>query len=277
MSEHSLHLPIGSTAEAAVNYIMDNFSDYLDGFSAGLDSLASLVEQIFLQAPWWLILIVVTGFAFYKKGIKSAVGTLLMVLILFSIDLWDESMKTLALVLTSSAISLFIGIPLGILAAKTWWMERVIRPVLDLMQTMPAFVYLIPAAMFFGLGKVPGIIATTVFAMPPAVRLTMLGIQQVPKELSEAGQAFGADFFQQLFKIDLPTAKPSIMAGVNQNIMLGLSMVVIASMIGAGGLGDQILKGIQRLDISLGVEAGFGVVILAVLLDRITQSLVKSS
>jgi glycine betaine/proline transport system permease protein len=152
---------------------------------------------------------------------------------------------------------------------------RLLRPVLDLMQTMPAFVYLIPAAMFFGLGRVPGIVATIIFAMPPAVRLTSLGIRQVPKERVEAGLAFGCTRLQLLLKVQLPSARPSIMAGVNQTIMLALSMVVIASMIGAGGLGDTVLRGIQRLDVGLGFEGGLGVVILAIILDRITQSFGK--
>ena len=168
-----------------------------------------------------------------------------------------------------------LGIPLGIWAARSDPVERIVRPVLDLMQTMPAFVYLIPAAMFFGLGRVPGVVATIIFAMPPAVRLTNLGIRQVPEELIETGLAFGCTSGQLLLKVQLPTARPSIMAGVNQTIMLALSMVVIASMIGAGGLGDTVLRGIQRLDVGLGFEGGLGVVILAIILDRITQSFGK--
>ncbi|MGD8615611.1 MAG: ABC transporter permease subunit, partial [Gammaproteobacteria bacterium] len=161
------------------------------------------------------------------------------------------------------------------MAARSDWVERLVRPVLDLMQTMPAFVYLIPAAMFFGLGRVPGVVATIVFSMPPAVRLTNLGIRQVPRELVEAGLAFGCTPRQLLLRVQLPLARPSIMAGVNQTIMLALSMVVIASMIGAGGLGDTVLRGIQRLDVGLGFEGGLGVVILAIVLDRITQSFGK--
>jgi glycine betaine/proline transport system permease protein len=189
--------------------------------------------------------------------------------------LWSETVATLALVIAATLVSLVIGIPLGIWAARNDLVERIVRPVLDLMQTMPAFVYLIPAAMFFGLGRVPGVVATIIFAMPPAVRLTNLGIRQVPKELVETGLAFGCTSGQLLLKVQLPTARPSIMAGVNQTIMLALSMVVIASMIGAGGLGDTVLRGIQRLDVGLGFEGGLGVVILAIILDRITQSFGK--
>jgi glycine betaine/proline transport system permease protein len=176
------------------------------------------------------------------------------------------------LVLAASTVALAVGLPIGISMARSDLVESLIRPVLDFMQTMPPFVYLIPAAIFFGLGTVPGAIATVVFAMPPAVRLTNLGIRQVNKEQIEAGLAFGCTRRQLLTKVQLPLAMPSIMAGVNQTIMLALSMVVIASMIGAGGLGNTVLTGIQRLNVGLGFEGGLGVVILAILLDRITQS-----
>jgi glycine betaine/proline transport system permease protein len=194
-----------------------------------------------------------------------------MVLI-FGMGIWQETISTLALVIGSSLVALAIGIPVGIAMARNDAVEAIVRPILDFMQTMPPFVYLIPAAIFFGLGKVPGAIATLVFAMPPAVRLTNLGIRQVSREQVEAGQAFGCTSTQLLFKVQLPLAMPSIMAGVNQTIMLALSMVVIASMIGAGGLGNTVLTGIQRLDVGLGFEGGLGVVLLAILLDRITQS-----
>ena len=182
----------------------------------------------------------------------------------------------LGLLVVFSLLSVtLIGIPLGMFAARRPRFYAAIQPIMDFMQTMPAFVYLIPAAMFFGLGRVPGVVATIIFAMPPAVRLTNLGIRQVPKELVETGLAFGCTRRQLLLRVQLPTARPSIMAGVNQTIMLALSMVVIASMIGAGGLGDTVLRGIQRLDVGLGFEGGLGVVILAIILDRITQSFGK--
>jgi glycine betaine/proline transport system permease protein len=187
-------------------------------------------------------------------------------------DLWAETISTMSLVIASSLFALAVGFPIGIAMSKNDWVEAIVRPILDLMQTMPPFVYLIPAAMFFGLGKVPGAVATVIFSMPPAVRLTNLGIRQVTEEHVEAGRAFGCTPRQLLVKVQLPLAKPSIMAGVNQTIMLALSMVVIASMIGAGGLGNTVLTGIQRLNIGLGFEGGLGVVILAIILDRITQS-----
>jgi glycine betaine/proline transport system permease protein len=187
-------------------------------------------------------------------------------------NLWEETVSTMARVVAAAFVALVVGFPVGVAAAKNDTVEAIVRPILDFMQTMPPFVYLIPAAMFFGLGKVPGTIATVIFAMPPAVRLTNLGIRQVSKENVEAGLAFGCTDRQLLTKVQLPLALPSIMAGVNQTIMLALSMVVIASMIGAGGLGNVVLTGIQRLNVGLGFEGGLGVVIVAILLDRITQS-----
>ncbi len=211
----------------------------------------------------------------WRVGWKFAIFTALALGLIIHMDLWTGTMETLSLVLASTAIAVFIGIPLGIAMARSNTIALLVRPVLDLMQTMPAFVYLIPAAMFFGLGAVPGTIATVIFAMPPVVRLTNLGIRQVHSEFVEAGLAFGCTSRQLLFKVQLPNAMPSIMAGINQTIMLSLSMVVIASMIGAGGLGSTVLTSIGRLNVGLGFEGGLAVVILAVILDRITQSFGK--
>jgi glycine betaine/proline transport system permease protein len=185
---------------------------------------------------------------------------------------WPQTVVTLALTLSATIISLIFGIPLGISCARNDRLNAWVRPVLDFMQTMPAFVYLIPAAMLFGLGRVPGTIATVIFAMPPVVRLTSLGIRQVSLEQIEAGNAFGCTATQLLFKVQLPIAMPTIMAGVNQTIMMALSMVIIASMVGAGGLGNDVLASIQRLDVGLGFESGLAVVLLAIILDRITES-----
>ena len=185
-------------------------------------------------------------------------------------------MQTLALVLSSTSIALILGVPLGILTARNPKISKMIRPVLDLMQTMPAFVYLIPAVLFFGLGPVPGAFATIIFAMPPVVRLTDLGVRQVPKDIVEAARSYGASPSQLLLKVQLPLALPTIMTGVNQTIMMSLSMVVIAAMISAGGLGEVVLKGITQMKIGLGFEGGIAVVILAIVLDRITQGLAKN-
>jgi len=213
-----------------------------------------------------------TAFSGWRVSVRFGIFTLVSLLLIVSMDLWSATISTLGLVLASTLLSLILGIPLGVWMARSKVVESISKTTLDFMQTMPAFVYLIPAVMFFGLGRVPGIIATIIFAMPPAVRLTALGIQQVPAEIVEAARAFGCTDRQLLFRVQLPSARPSIMAGVNQTMMLALSMVVIASMIGAGGLGNVVLQGIQRLDIGLGFKSGLSVVLLAIILDRITQS-----
>jgi glycine betaine/proline transport system permease protein len=271
----NIDIPVDQWISTLVEFLLDHAQGLFDLISLTLDSFTYGIEELLLFVPAWLLIALLAGFAFWRGSWRFAVFTAAAFVLIVGMDLWLETVETLALVIAATLISLAIGIPLGILAAAKDWAERLIRPALDLMQTMPAFVYLIPAAMFFGLGKVPGVVATIVFAMPPAVRLTNLGIRQVPKELVEAGLAFGCTPWQLLLKVQLPAARPSIMAGVNQTIMLALSMVVIASMIGAGGLGDTVLRGIQRLDVGLGFEGGIAVVILAIVLDRLTQSFGK--
>ena len=263
---------LGDWIEAGVDYIRDNFTPVLDFIADAIDLVADSVENGLEFLPAWLLILLLVAVGFWRVGWKFALFTVLALGLVVGMDLWDETVSTLALVISATVVALVIGIPIGIAMAKSDVVEAVIRPILDLMQTLPAFVYLIPAAMFFGLGKVPGTIATVIFAMPPVVRLTNLGIRQVDREHIEAGLAFGCTARQLLVKVQLPLAMPSIMAGVNQTIMLALSMVVIASMIGAGGLGNTVLTGIQRLDVGLGFEGGLGVVVLAIILDRITQS-----
>ncbi len=264
-------IPVDRWATAVVDFLMDHAQGLFDVISVGLDTLTYGIEELLLLPPAWLLIALLTALAWWRTRWRFAVFAAASLALIIGMGLWQETVTTLALVIAATLVSLALGIPLGILAARSDRVERMIRPVLDIMQTMPAFVYLIPAAMFFGLGRVPGVVATIVFAMPPAVRLTNLGIRQVPKDLVEAGLAFGCTPWQLLVRVQLPSAGPSIMAGVNQTIMLALSMVVIASMIGAGGLGDTVLRGIQRLDVGLGFEGGLGVVILAIILDRITQ------
>ena len=265
-------IPIGDWVESGVDWVQDNFTDLLDGIADGLGLVIGSFEDALIAVPPLVLAGIFVALAWWRVGWRFGVFALAAMALIFGMDIWKETVATLALVIGSSLVALAIGIPIGIAAARSDTVERIVRPVLDLMQTMPPFVYLIPAAIFFGLGKVPGAIATLIFAMPPAVRLTNLGIRQVSREHIEAGQAFGCTERQLLFKVQLPLAMPSIMAGVNQSLMLALSMVVIASMIGAGGLGNTVLTGIQRLDIGLGFEGGLGVVLLAILLDRITQS-----
>ncbi len=265
-------LPVGEWAEALVDFILDNFQPALDFIADVVDGFGGAIDSVLTALPDWLIVTLLVGLALWRVGIPFATFTLASLLLIMSMDLWSAMVSTLGLVMAATIFSLAVGIPLGIMASRNATFESVVKTMLDFMQTMPAFVYLIPAVMFFGLGRVPGIIATVVFAMPPAVRLTALGIKQVPTEIVEAARAFGCTERQLLFRVQLPTALPSIMAGVNQTIMLALSMIVIASMIGAGGLGNVVLQGIQRLDIGLGFKSGLSVVLLAIILDRLTQS-----
>ncbi|HEX6978855.1 MAG TPA: proline/glycine betaine ABC transporter permease [Alphaproteobacteria bacterium] len=268
-------LPLGDLVEAAVEFLMRHAQWLFDAIEIVVGGVADGIGAALGFPPGVVLAGLIVGLAFYRVGWKFAVFAAAALAVIFALGLWRHTVDTLTLVLTATVIALILGVPLGVAAGRSDRIESALRPMLDLMQTMPAFVYLIPAAMFFGLGKVPGVIATIVFALPPVVRLTSLGIRQVPDELVEAGLAFGCTSRQLLFKVQIPTALPSIMAGVNQTIMLALSMVVIASMIGAGGLGNQVLRGIQRLDIGLGFESGLAVVLVAILLDRITQSFGK--
>jgi glycine betaine/proline transport system permease protein len=265
-------LPIGDWIEFVVNFLLDNFQGTFDAIAAVVEAIAGSIETALLVIPAWLIIAVFCLLALWRLGLGFTVFVLASLVLILSMDLWKPTMETLALVFASTLLSLALGLPLGIWMAKSARAAGVMKTTLDFMQTMPAFVYLIPAVMFFGLGKVPGTFATVIFAMPPAVRLTALGIRQVPVEIVEAGRAYGATGSQLLFRVELPNALPSIMAGVNQTMMLALSMVVIASMIGAGGLGNVVLSGIQRLDVGLGFTGGISVVILAIILDRLTQS-----
>ncbi|KAF5085598.1 ABC transporter permease [Methanoculleus horonobensis] len=269
-------IPIGDAVEALVDWIEQYFGWLLDAISEGLGFLIGGFQSILIAIPAPILIVLVSVLVWFvtRRDIKLAGLTALGLLLIWDLQLWDLAMLTLALVLVSTIVALAISIPLGIAAAGSDALNAALRPILDFMQTMPSFVYLIPAVIFFGIGNVPGTIATVVFAIPPALRLTNLGIRQVPIELIEVADAFGSTPRQKLLKVQLPVALPTIMAGVNQCIMLALSMVVIASMIGARGLGYQVLVGIQRVNIGMGFEAGLAIVIIAIILDRITQNLV---
>lgn len=271
-----MNFSIGKGADIVVNYILDHFTPALDMIAAIIGFITNGIQGGLLAIPAIAGITILSLLSLWRVGWKFALFTALALALVNHMGLWSGTMESLSLVLAATIIAIIIGIPLGIGMARNETLASLIRPALDLMQTMPAFVYLIPAAMFFGLGAVPGTIATVIFAMPPVVRLTNLGIRQVHEEFVEAGLAFGCTAKQLLFKVQLPNAMPSIMAGINQTIMLSLSMVVIASMIGAGGLGNTVLTGIQRLDVGTGFEGGLAVVILAVVLDRITQSFGKA-
>ncbi len=266
---------IGKYIEFAVDWLTDNFEPLFNFIKNVGNSSISGLEWLLLATPFYIIIALITLLAYFKVSRSVALFSLLGLVLIYLMGFWTETMETMALIIFSTVIALAHAFPLGVWAAKSAKADKVIRPILDLMQTMPAFVYLIPAVLFFSIGKLPGAFATVIFAMPPAVRLTSLGIKQVPQDVVEAARAFGATGKQILFKVELPLATESILAGVNQTIMMALSMVVIAGMIAAGGLGEKVLEGINNLDIGLGFESGLAVVILAIILDRITQSLGK--
>ena len=269
-------IPLGSWVDQGVHYLLDHDAKTFDAIGKVIESFAAVIEHGLQAIPMWALMALFAGIGLWRVGWRFAAFTLLSLLLIYATGFYDQMVITLGLTLSSTLISLLMGIPLGIWTAKSKYVEMTVRPVLDLMQTMPAFVYLIPAAMLFGLGRVPGILATVIFAMPPAVRLTSLGIKHVNREIVEAGQAFGCTSWQLLYKVQIPNALPSIMTGVNKTIMMALSMVIIASMVGAGGLGNDVLASIQRLDIGLGFESGLSVVLLAIILDRITESFGRS-
>lgn len=266
-------IPLGTWAEAVVDVLGDVLGGFFDVVASILKSVYVGLEWALSTPPFWIIILVIAAIAFVVRGWKLAVGTAIGLLVIVGVDQWDNAMDTLALVLVAAVVAIVVAIPIGIWAARSDRVSRIVRPVLDFLQTMPAFVYLIPAIIFFGVGAVPGMIATILFALAPGVRLTELGIRGVDPEIVEAGQAFGATPGRILRQIQLPLALPSIMAGVNQVIMLSLSMVVIAGMVGAGGLGGEIVRAIGRINVGLGFEAGVSVVIIAMILDRITSAL----
>lgn len=272
---NDFRIPLGTLVEGFVDWVTDSLGFIFDFIRAVFDGAFEAVDFLLVSPPFWVIIVLAAALAYATRGWKFALGTIVGLTLILGVNQWENAMDTLALVLVASILAILISIPLGILAAKSPTASAIIRPVLDFMQTMPAFVYLIPALILFRIGVVPGIVATIIFAMAPGVRLTELGIRGVDREVVEAGQAFGASPWRILRQIQLPLAMPTIMAGINQVIMLSLSMVVIAGMVGAGGLGAQVVAALNRIDIALGFEAGLAVVILAIYLDRLTAALGK--
>ncbi len=281
-------LPVGEYIEEGINSLERNLSVVWGSIDDGISWIVDSMNSMLLSIPFAVFVILVAlaayfakakGKLFEKEGLKNAAGLTVFVILgfflIYGMGYWKEAVQTTTLVLVSTLIAIVIGIPFGIFSAKSNTADAVIRPILDFMQTMPAFVYLIPAIFFFSVGNTPGVIATVIFSLPPAVRLTNLGIRNVPGDVIEAGRAFGANENQVLFKIQLPLAAPTILAGINQVILLALSMVVIASMVGARGLGSVVYQGIQQNDIAKGFESGLGIVVLAIILDRITQAIAK--
>ncbi|NLR73849.1 ABC transporter permease [Leeia aquatica] len=272
LERHHENLPVGDGAETGVKYVIEHFGKVLDVIGGKVLSMATAFESVLVNAPSWLIILIFIALGYWRRGWRFALFVLASLSFIIVIGMWEDTMKTLALVLSSSILSLACGIPLGIWAARNKTVEALLRPVMDFMQTMPAFVYLIPAVSLFGLGLVPALLAAMIFAMPASVRMTSLGLRQVNKELVEAGHAFGCTSTQLLLKVQIPAALPSIMAGVNQTIMLVLSMIIIASFVGAGGLGEPVMRGMANVQIGPGAEGGLSVVLLAVILDRITET-----
>ncbi len=261
------------TNDFVYEWLIPVMGGFFDSISAIIGFFINGVADIFTWIPAEVMAIVLILLAWRFAGKGIAVFTLVGTLYLGSVNLWEDAMLTLAVVIVATLFSIIIGIPLGIMAAKSRTLDNIVRPILDFMQTLPSFVYLIPAILLFGLGEVPAVISTFVFATPPAVRMTALAIKQVPTDMVEAAKAFGSTPWQMLVKVQLPVAVPTIMAGVNQTIMLALSMAVIASMIGSPGLGTTVLAGISSVNVGLGLVGGLGIVVLAIILDRITQGL----
>jgi glycine betaine/proline transport system permease protein len=271
-----VRIPLAGWVNSLVDWMLATFSEFFDGITTAVLWIILRTENILMGIPWPVIILIIIAGAWFST--RSVLTTALLAALMFmigSFGFWDLAMMTLAIIIASVAISLLLGLPTGILVARNERVATAVRPILDGMQTMPAFVYLIPAMMFFGLGKVPAVFATVIYAVPPLIRLTDLGIRGVTNSAIEAAEAYGATPGQILKEVQLPLAMPAIMAGVNQTTMMALAMVVIASMIGAAGLGQEVLLAINRIDPGRGAEAGLSIVALAIVIDRITQGFAK--
>ena len=273
-SDYEIYIPIAEWIERNIKEWLFMQRPLFKKLSAPIDGVLSGLDTLFNFIPFPVVILIFAYFAFKTNGVKFAIITSLALISIDLVDLWQEAMTTLAMIFTAVIFCMIIGIPLGIAASRSTLFETLLRPILDVMQTIPSFVYLIPVVMLFGVGLVPGVVATIIFALPPIVRLTNLGIRQVGKGFKEAGASLGLNKFLILRKIEIPLAMKTIMAGVNQTLMLALSMVVIAALIGAGGLGLTVYVALGRLDIGAAVIGGTGIVILAIILDRITQKII---
>ncbi len=275
-SDYEIYIPIGEWIEGNIKEWLFEQRPLFKKISAPIDTVLNSLDSLFNFIPFPIILLIFVFFAYRTNGLKFAIFSFVSLVFIDLVDLWSESMTTLAMIFTAVLFCMLIGIPLGILASRSNTFEIILRPVLDIMQTIPSFVYLIPVVMLFGVGLTPGVVATIIFALPPIIRLTNLGIRQVGKGFKEAGSSLGLTKFLILIKIEIPLSLKTIMAGVNQTLMLALSMVVIAALIGAGGLGLTVYIALGRLDVGSAVIGGTGIVILAIILDRITQKIIKS-
>jgi len=276
-SDYEIYIPIAEWIEKNVKEWLFEQRPLFKKLSAPIDTVLNALESILNLIPFPIILIIFIFLALRTNGLKFAIFTLVSLVFIDLVDLWSESMTTLAMIFTAVFFCMLIGIPLGIIASRSKTFEIILRPILDIMQTIPSFVYLIPVVMLFGVGLTPGVVATIIFALPPVIRLTNLGIRQVRRGFKEAGFSLGLSKFLVLLKIEIPLSLKTIMAGVNQTLMLALSMVVIAALIGAGGLGLTVYIALGRLDIGSAIIGGTAIVILAIILDRITQKIIKSN
>ncbi|WP_462411677.1 glycine betaine ABC transporter substrate-binding protein [Neobacillus sp. Marseille-QA0830] len=268
-------IPLGKWVDELVQWITVAFAGFFSLVTTAIEGLLDIIVDVLGAGPPIVLIIVLTLLVIYTSRWPLGVFALLSLFLIDNLGYWDSSLQTIAIVLLSGLLTVIIGIPVGIWSAQRKTVHRIVTPILDFMQTMPAFVYLIPSILFFGIGVVPGIIASFIFAIAPTIRMTNLGIQEVPRDLIEAADAFGSSNSQKLFKVQLPIAMPTIMAGVNQSIMLALSMVVTASLVGAPGLGADVYRAVSQIDVGRGFEAGLSIVFIAVILDRITQNLRK--
>ncbi len=265
-------IPVGYWGKQFFDVLTSTLDWFFDGLSRGITAALDAIIYVLLLPPPLLVIAAFAALAwFLQRSWYITAGVAIGLLYILNQGLWKETIETLALVIGAAAVSMGIGVPLGIAAAHREWLYKALRPVLDLMQTLPTFVYLIPALVLFGLGLAPGLICTVIFAVPAPIRLTHLGITSVPKQLIEAGEAFGATKRQLLWKVELPAALPTIMAGLTQCIMLCLSMVVIAALIGANGLGKPVVRALNTVNIPMGIEAGLAIVVLAIILDRVCR------
>lgn len=262
---------LGIYVEAFVNWLTLNFQGFFDALTIAIKWVVFNIQNILAIIPWFLFILLVFLIGWKIKNLKSGITYACMIFLIGLLGLWGEMIFTLSIVITSVILSILIGVPIGIYMAYSRKLEIFMNPLLDGMQTMPSFVYLIPAMIFFGLGTVPAVFATIIYSTPPCIRLTCLAIKRVPEEMREAAYAFGSSPWQALTKVELPQAMPTIMAGINQTTMMAMSMVVISSMIGAKGLGENVLIAINRSDIAMGFNSGISIVFLAIIIDRITQ------
>ncbi|MED4531358.1 proline/glycine betaine ABC transporter permease [Metabacillus fastidiosus] len=268
-------LPIANWIDSIIEWLVNHFEPVFEGASTVVESFVDGIVSGLGVIPSFILMIIVGLIAWKVCNWKISLFTIIGLFLIDNLGYWSNMLDTIALVIISVGISIILGIPIGIWASQSETVSKVVTPLLDFMQTMPAFVYLLPAIFFFNIGVVPGVVASVIFAMPPTIRLTILGIKQVPEELIEATEAFGSTTAQKLIKVQFPIALPTIMAGINQSIMLALSMVVIASMVGAPGLGADVYRAVTQLQTGTGFEAGLAIVIIAIILDRITQNIGK--